>query len=43
MIVQPLSAAEKAKWVAATVGLFAEFGKKSPATAAMIKKIRALR
>lgn len=42
VMVHELSAAEKARWVQATDSLFAEFGKKSPATAAMIKKIRAL-
>ena len=41
--VYSLSAAEKKKWVGATESLFAEFGNKSPATAAMIEKILALR
>jgi len=38
-----LSDGEKKKWVGATESLFAEFGKKSPETATMIKKIIALR
>jgi TRAP-type transport system periplasmic protein len=41
--VHTLSPAEKKRWEAATEPLFAEFGKKSPETAMMIKKIRALR
>ncbi|HUT48144.1 MAG TPA: TRAP transporter substrate-binding protein [Alphaproteobacteria bacterium] len=41
--VHTLSDAEKKRWVGATDPLFAEFGKKSAATAAMIAKIRALR
>lgn len=40
--VHTLSAEEKGKWVQATDSLFAEFGQKSPETAAMIEKIRAL-
>jgi TRAP-type transport system periplasmic protein len=40
--VYELDAAEKAKWVDATSGLFEEFGQKSPETSAMIAKIRAL-
>ena len=40
--VYELSADEKTKWVEATDSLFAEFGEKSPETAAMIEKIRAL-
>jgi len=40
--VHALSTEEKDKWVQATDSLFAEFGQKSPETAAMIEKIRAL-